>query len=92
MKTARDIILISLLQRLPSLNSQGNQGGVDGGALLNLDANGFTMIKMNISSTLKHVLALPYISCVFEDRKIFFFAKRGRQLTLDLIGIAWIKL
>ncbi|RLB99160.1 MAG: hypothetical protein DRH90_20960 [Deltaproteobacteria bacterium] len=41
---------------------------------------------------LKHVLTLLYVSYGFEDRKIFFFAKKGRQPNSDLIGLAWINL
>jgi hypothetical protein len=41
---------------------------------------------------LKHVLTLLYVSYGFEDRKIFFFAKKGRQPNSNLIGIAWINL
>jgi hypothetical protein len=47
---------------------------------------------MRSCTALKHVLTMLYISCVFEDRKIFFIAKKGRQPNSDLIGIAWIKL
>ena len=43
-------------------------------------------------TALKHVLTLLYISYGFEDRKIFFFAKKGRQPNSDLIGLAWINL